>query len=67
VLTAWRILRCSPFGSSGYDPPAWPPVGLGLLYGDGSWEYAPQVTVVVGSALFVYVANALVQEIIAIL
>jgi len=26
VLTAWRILRCSPFGGRGYDPPKWPPV-----------------------------------------
>lgn len=26
VLTAWRILRCSPVGGSGYDPPRWPPV-----------------------------------------
>lgn len=26
VLTSWRILRCSPFGGKGYDPPKWPPV-----------------------------------------
>lgn len=26
ILTAWRILRCSPFGGKGYDPPRWPPV-----------------------------------------
>lgn len=26
ILTAWRILRCSPFGGRGYDPPVWPPV-----------------------------------------
>lgn len=26
VLTAWRLLRCSPFGGKGYDPPRWPPV-----------------------------------------
>jgi uncharacterized protein len=26
ILTAWRILRCSPFGGKGYDPPKWPPV-----------------------------------------
>ena len=25
LLTAWRILRCNPFGGSGYDPPRWPP------------------------------------------
>lgn len=26
ILTAWRLLRCSPFGGKGYDPPRWPPV-----------------------------------------
>jgi len=26
ILTAWRILRCSPLGGRGYDPPRWPPV-----------------------------------------
>lgn len=26
VLTAWRIMRCTPFGGRGYDPPSWPPV-----------------------------------------
>ena len=26
VLTAWRIVRCNPWGGTGYDPPAWPPV-----------------------------------------
>lgn len=26
ILTAWRLLRCSPFGGRGYDPPQWPPV-----------------------------------------
>mmetsp|Transcript_7779 Transcript_7779/g.9955 ORF Transcript_7779/g.9955 Transcript_7779/m.9955 type:complete len:215 (-) Transcript_7779:49-693(-) len=25
ILTAWRILRCSPIGGKGYDPPRWPP------------------------------------------
>ena len=25
ILTAWRLLRCNPFGGSGYDPPEWPP------------------------------------------
>ena len=28
VLTAWRILRCNPFGGAGYDPPIWPPPGF---------------------------------------
>ena len=27
ILTAWRLLRCAPFGGKGYDPPKWPPVG----------------------------------------
>lgn len=26
LLTAWRLLRCSPLGGKGYDPPRWPPV-----------------------------------------
>ena len=26
ILTAWRLLRCSPFGGKGFDPPKWPPV-----------------------------------------
>lgn len=26
VLIAWRLLRCSPVGGKGYDPPKWPPV-----------------------------------------
>jgi putative membrane protein insertion efficiency factor len=26
ILTAWRLMRCSPFGGKGYDPPQWPPV-----------------------------------------
>jgi putative membrane protein insertion efficiency factor len=26
ILTGWRLLRCSPFGGKGYDPPKWPPV-----------------------------------------
>lgn len=26
VLIIWRLLRCSPAGGRGYDPPKWPPV-----------------------------------------
>jgi hypothetical protein len=26
ILIAWRLLRCSPIGGKGYDPPRWPPV-----------------------------------------
>ena len=29
VLTAWRLMRCNPFGGKGYDPPMWPPPYLG--------------------------------------
>ena len=28
LLTAWRLMRCSPFGGKGYDPPRWPPVAF---------------------------------------
>ena len=33
ILTAWRLLRCSPVGGKGYDPPKWPPVS----YTYSSW------------------------------
>lgn len=23
VLSVWRVLRCNPWGGSGYDPPRW--------------------------------------------
>ena len=40
VLTAWRLLRCAPWGNRGYDPVRWPPPGLEVLFGgsdsDGS-------------------------------
>ena len=26
ALTAFRLLRCQPWGGRGYDPPQWPPV-----------------------------------------
>ena len=28
ILIAWRLLRCSPIGGKGYDPPKWPPVSF---------------------------------------
>lgn len=28
ILTAWRLMRCSPIGGRGYDPPRWPPVSF---------------------------------------
>mmetsp|Transcript_19589 Transcript_19589/g.24001 ORF Transcript_19589/g.24001 Transcript_19589/m.24001 type:complete len:255 (-) Transcript_19589:126-890(-) len=33
ILTTWRLLRCSPVGGRGYDPPKWPPV----VYNYGSY------------------------------
>lgn len=33
ILIAWRLMRCSPIGGKGFDPPRWPPVG----YTYGSW------------------------------
>ena len=34
VLTAWRLLRCAPWGpkSITYEPPNWPPPGLERLF-----------------------------------
>ncbi|GMH51594.1 hypothetical protein TL16_g11416 [Triparma laevis f. inornata] len=26
ILTIWRLMRCTPVGGKGYDPPRWPPV-----------------------------------------
>ncbi|GLC43597.1 hypothetical protein PLESTB_000398200 [Pleodorina starrii] len=43
VLTAWRLLRCNPWGGRGYDPPSWPPVGLGAVY---RYPYTPEISVV---------------------
>ncbi|PNW70447.1 hypothetical protein CHLRE_17g720183v5 [Chlamydomonas reinhardtii] len=45
VLTAWRLMRCNPWGGRGYDPPAWPPVGLEAVY---AVPYTPEITVVGG-------------------
>ncbi len=39
VLTAWRLLRCNPFNPGrGYDPVAWPPPGLGWMFGAAGGE-----------------------------
>jgi hypothetical protein len=31
ILSVWRILRCNPWGGSGFDPPRW----FGETDGDG--------------------------------
>lgn len=36
VLTTWRLMRCNPFGGSGYDPVRWPPPGLEWVFNDDS-------------------------------
>ncbi|GFH31035.1 uncharacterized protein HaLaN_29988, partial [Haematococcus lacustris] len=66
VLTAWRLLRCNPWGSSGYDPPTWPPPGLAAVFGEGSWEYAPHASVVLGAALASWLMAGLWHEVAAI-
>ncbi|KAG1675904.1 hypothetical protein FOA52_001561 [Chlamydomonas sp. UWO 241] len=62
VLTAWRLLRCNPWGGRGYDPTAWPPVGLGAIYSEATEAFAPQVSVVLGAALLVYIVEGLLHE-----
>ncbi|KAL4857333.1 hypothetical protein ACK3TF_002617 [Chlorella vulgaris] len=32
VMTTWRLLRCTPWGNSGYDPAVWPPPGLEFMF-----------------------------------
>lgn len=59
VLTAWRLLRCNPWGGSGYDPTSWPPVGLAPLF---ALPYSAEVAVVVGTALVVRFTHALLFE-----
>jgi hypothetical protein len=34
VLTAWRLLRCTPWGGRGYDPVRWPPPGLEFMFAE---------------------------------
>eukprot|EP00878_Enallax_costatus_P021139 GHUV01022372.1.p1 GENE.GHUV01022372.1~~GHUV01022372.1.p1 ORF type:complete len:207 (+),score=76.42 GHUV01022372.1:509-1129(+) len=59
VLTAWRLLRCNPWGPSGYDPTQWPPPGLAWLF---QYQYSAEVAVVVGAATFIRLAHALLFE-----
>lgn len=54
VLTAWRLMRCNPWGGRGYDPPSWPPKGIEMLF---QAEYSPQVAVVLGAMLAAYLVN----------
>lgn len=59
VLTAWRLLRCNPWGNSGYDPTSWPPVGLGPVF---AWHYSAEAAVVLGTALVLRLGHALLFE-----
>jgi putative membrane protein insertion efficiency factor len=59
VLTAWRLMRCAPWGKGGFDPPRWPPVGLGLVF---QYDAAAPVAVVLGTAGFVRLVHALLFE-----
>ena len=59
VTSARSLVRA---GGKGYDPPAWPPRGLELVYGNSSLEFAPQVTVVLGAALLAYLFNAMLLD-----
>ena len=45
-----------------------PPKGLGVIYGEESpvAEVAPQVTVILGSMLGLYIAKSLVDELVVI-
>lgn len=62
VLTAWRLMRCNPWGGRGYDPPAWPPVGLARLFVlDGSAE----VACVVGVSAVAWLVQATLHDLFA--
>lgn len=60
VLTAWRLLRCNPWGGRGYDPPAWPPVGLEAAF--DSFAYSAEVACVVGGGLVAWLVQATVAD-----
>lgn len=59
VLTAWRLLRCAPWGQGGYDPVAWPPRGLEAVF---RHDGAAPVAVVLGAGVMVRLAHALLFE-----
>ncbi|KAG2437882.1 hypothetical protein HXX76_005499 [Chlamydomonas incerta] len=60
VLTAWRLMRCNPWGGRGYDPPAWPPVGLEAVY---AVPYTPEITVVAGVWLAYWFVSSTIDSI----
>ncbi len=60
VLMVWRILRCNPWGGSGYDPVRWPPVGLGLIF---DHEGAAELVTAAGSVAFAYLAYSMALEV----
>jgi hypothetical protein len=59
VLTAWRLLRCNPFGPSGYDPTTWPPPRLEAVF---KYQYSAEAAVVLGTFLFYRFMHALLFE-----
>eukprot|EP00775_Hariotina_reticulata_P012548 gene12549-12681_t len=59
VLTAWRLLRCNPWGPSGYDPTTWPPPGLEVVF---KYQYSAEAAVVLGTCLFYRFMHALIFE-----
>eukprot|EP00879_Flechtneria_rotunda_P023118 GHRR01024439.1.p1 GENE.GHRR01024439.1~~GHRR01024439.1.p1 ORF type:complete len:184 (-),score=60.92 GHRR01024439.1:851-1321(-) len=59
VLTAWRLLRCNPWGGSGYDPTTWPPPKLAWAF---QLQYSAEVAVVLGAAVLFRFSHALLFE-----
>ena len=59
-------MPCTRAGSSGYDPPAWPPKGLAILYRDDG-DTASQISVAVGSVVAVILVQQLVDSILSAL
>ncbi len=59
--TANSPLYCRLPGGRGYDPPVWPPKGLEAIY---SAAYAPEVSVILGAALLVYLTDGLLRGVL---
>jgi hypothetical protein len=59
VLITWRLMRCAPWGRGGFDPPRWPPPGLGLVF---QYDAAAPVAVVLVVSGLVRLTHALLFE-----